>query len=413
MKTWDIEEIIENAKNHSPYYRELYKDIKYKKLSDLPPVDSSKFWNEEVLTSQSPSGLVFKSGGSTGSPKHSYFTNQEWESFTAFFGWGMSQGILESNDRVANLFYVGDMYASFLFIKDSLQSISATEMPMSHFPIGGATKNEQVLKTLNDFSINVVAGVPTALLALFEEFKDNRALYPKIKIEKILFGGEGLYPDQEKSFKNIFPDIEIASIGLASVDGGLLGYITPDCKSGEHRVFDGATIIEIVNPDTLEVITEKNIPGKVLLTNLTRKLMPIIRYPAGDMAIWIDDVNRASRKFCLQGRADEGARLGTVTVLFEEVRSILQTCLPEITAIQFQMVVNHFDGKDQLVIRVAAEVEKIKTDKILMVFAQEKKPYMDCLQKNLIHPIEIEFIEMSKLDKNERTGKLKRIIDRR
>jgi phenylacetate-CoA ligase len=413
MKRWDLNEVVEFAKNNSPYYKNLYQETEYKKLSDLPIADSTTFWKSEVLTSKSPSGLVFKSGGSTGSPKHSYFTNEEWISFTAHFGWGMSQGLLAKNDRIANLFYVGDMYASFLFIKDSLQSIPTADLPLTQFPIGGVTKNDQILKTLNEFSINVVVGVPTALLVLFEEFSLCRSLYPNIKIDKILFGGEHLYPDQEAALKKIFPELAVASIGLASVDGGLLGFISPDCKSGEHRVFDGATIIEIVDPDTLEVITQKNRVGKVLLTNLTRKLMPIIRFPAGDMAMWMEEENRPSRKFSLQGRADEGARVGTMTVFFDEMRSLIQHCLPSQTGIQFQMILNHFDGLDELVILIAGHYSENDNSKLVQAFQREKRVYQECLLKKLIHPVKFDFIEMSQLETNSRTGKLKRIIDRR
>ncbi len=413
MKRYDIEEIIEHAKKYSPYYKNLYKEINYKKLSDLPLVDPINFWKSIVITKENPTGIVFKSGGSTGSPKHSYFTYDEWRSFTSHFGWGMAQGILAPNDKVANLFYVGDMYASFLFIKDSLESIAENELPHTHFPIGGATQYDQILKTMNEFSINVVAGVPTALLALFEKYQSNRSDYPNIKLNKLLFGGEHLYPDQERAFNNIFPGIQISSIGLASVDGGLLGYITPDCKSGEHRVFDDATIIEIVDPDTLEVINEKNIVGKVLLTNLTRKLMPIIRYPAGDMAMWLDESDRPYRKFCLKGRADEGARLGTITILFEEIRVMLQNCLIENSGIQFQLVLNHFAHKDELIVKIAGMVNPDETKKILKIFESEKKVYLDSLEKNLIHPVKILSVSMQELELNQRTGKLKRIIDNR
>ena len=41
IQKWSLKEIVEHAKNNSPYYRELYKDIKFEKLSDLPIIDQS------------------------------------------------------------------------------------------------------------------------------------------------------------------------------------------------------------------------------------------------------------------------------------------------------------------------------------------------------------------------------------
>jgi len=120
IQKWSLKEIVENAKSHSPYYKLLYANSKFVNLSDLPITDQNKFWESNVLTSDKRDGIVFKSGGSTGAPKYSYFTSLEWQSFTESFGMGIAEGILSDDDRVANLFYVGDLYASFLFIKDSL-----------------------------------------------------------------------------------------------------------------------------------------------------------------------------------------------------------------------------------------------------------------------------------------------------
>ncbi|MBC7714698.1 MAG: hypothetical protein H7177_15235 [Rhizobacter sp.] len=414
MQKWLLKEIIEHAKKHSPYYRELYKNAKTDNLSDLPVIDQTNFWKSEVVTSTSPDGIVFKSGGSTGAPKYSYFTHLEWMAYTTSFGWGMSEGILDHGDRVGNLFYAGDLYASFLFIKDSLQFIPAEKKKITQFPIAGQTDHIQILKIIEEFGINTIVGVPSAILTMLEKY--NKTRFPKLKIEKILFGGEALYDDQHQALRNIFPDIKISSIGCASVDGGMIGYSSRDCANNEHRVYDDASIIEIVDPDTNEVITEKNILGKVLLTNLTRKLMPIIRYPAGDMAMWLEDEGVPNRKFKLQGRSEEAARLGTLSVYFEDTREMIIKSLSEISGIQFQMVLTHFDHKDELVLKIAgvnlsrgSGIEK----RVLEAFSKDKTSYEELLKKNLIHPLKIEIVEQKTLENNSRTGKLKRIIDMR
>lgn len=416
MRKWSIEEIIVNAKNNSPYYRELYKNVKSLKLEDLPPVDQAHFWKSEVITSKKSDGIIFKSGGSTGAPKYSYFTNEEWSSFTEAFGHGMSEGIIEEGDRLGNLFYVGDLYASFLFIKDSLQAIPKNKMGLTQFPIAGQTDHQQILKILQEFDVNVILGVPSAMLTMLEIYSKNKEQYKKLNIEKILFGGEALYEDQHKAFLNIFPNVKISSIGCASVDGGLIGYSSRDCQNGEHRVFDGANIIEIVDPDTLEVIKEKNRIGKVLLTNLTRKLMPIIRYPAGDLAMWIEEEGVANRKFKLQGRADEAARLGTLSVYFEDTREMIISELKGCDGVQFQMILKHFDHKDELTLNISTHDLKLAEglkNNILMAFIKEKPAYQDLLNKKLIHELKIEIVEAGKMETNHRTGKLMRIIDKR
>jgi phenylacetate-CoA ligase len=416
MQKWTLKEIVDYAKINSPYYSELYKNISSDKFSDLPIIDQSEFWKANVLTSKSPDGIIFKSGGSTGAPKYSYFTHKEWSAYTEGFGLGMSEGILDHGDKVANLFYVGDLYASFLFIKDSLQSIPVEKKKFTQYPIAGQTDHHQILKTLEEFEINMIVGVPSAILTLLEKYSSNKSQYPKIKLEKVLFGGEALYDDQHRALLEIFPNLQVSSIGCASVDGGLIGHSSRDCENNEHRVFDGVSLIEIVDPDTLEIITEKNKVGKILLTNLTRQLMPIIRYPAGDLAVWLEDEGTPNRKFKLKGRSEEAARLGTLSVYFEDTRDMIAHALINSQGIQFQMILKHFDHKDELTFKISgadlSTIEKSK-QKIIDAFIKEKAGYLDILKKNLVHPLKIEIVPQDQLEANTRTGKLKRIIDSR
>jgi phenylacetate-CoA ligase len=416
VKKYILKDILNYAYNFSPYYKKVLSNSKLESLSDVPIINQEEFWKANILTNNNPKGIVFKSGGSSGAPKFSYFTHEEWVTFTKYFGQGMGNGILESNDRVANLFYVGDLYASFLFIKDSLQWIDPDQCNITQFPIGGATDFNSILKTFEEFNINVICGVPSQILKLLEYYFENKTQFKKVNIQKILFGGEALYPDQETALKAIVPNVLISSIGCASVDGGLLGYSSQDCKNFEHRVFDEATIIEIVDPDSLEVITEVGRVGKVILTNLTRKLMPIIRYPAGDLAMWVEEAGTPNRKFKLTGRADEAARVGTISVYFEDTRQLVIDTLSEFSGIQFQMLIKHFDHKDELTFMITghnlASSEEL-INRVKDAFIKDKKVYLDVLNKNMIHPLKVNITSIDKLESNSRTGKLKRVIDLR
>jgi phenylacetate-CoA ligase len=181
-------------------------------------------------------------------------------------------------------------------------------------------------------------------------------------------------------------------------------------------MFDRANIIEIVDADTGEVISETGRVGRVLITNLTRKLMPIIRYPAGDLAMWMESAETPYRKFKLQGRSDEAARLGTISVYFEDTRTLVMKTLGEVKGLQFQMILNHFNHKDELILRIAGQSlrpdEKI-VERVIEAFKNDKPVYPSILSKNLIHPLKVEIVDMHQLEGNLRTGKLKRVIDKR
>jgi phenylacetate-CoA ligase len=415
MRTYSFAEIFTFAKRQSAYYQKLYQGLPNDpKLQDLPLVDSALFWaantpeNNQVLTATLQDGIVFKSGGTTGSPKFSYFSKEEWETFTFAFGEGMTLGGLCDGERVANLFYAGDLYASFLFI---MKSIEASPMKILHLPIGGTAELDHILKTLKDFKVDVWAGVPTSLLKMADAAIKNKVPAPK----KILFGGESLYPDQRDQLNALYPGVTIQSIGCASVDGGLVGFADAQCAPQEHRVFSKYTIIEIVNEDTGEVITKPGIVGKIVLTNLTRKLMPIIRYPVGDLGQWVDSESiQDQRKFKILGRSEEGARIGPATIYYDDISKALHIYQKDLMASGFQLLIRHFGNLDQLVVRIAsAKTDPSLASRITKTIESDREVLTDLISKKQIHPILIEFITAEELICQPRTGKLKRIIDER
>ncbi|MBT5092838.1 MAG: phenylacetate--CoA ligase family protein, partial [Halobacteriovoraceae bacterium] len=101
ITSYSIDEIIEYASTNSPFYRELYSGVSKPKLRNLPVLDQAPFWkalgDDKLLTANSRDGVVFKSGGTTGNPKHSYFNREEWESFCHIFGTGMSDNLREGD----------------------------------------------------------------------------------------------------------------------------------------------------------------------------------------------------------------------------------------------------------------------------------------------------------------------------
>ncbi|HEY9718280.1 MAG TPA: hypothetical protein V6C69_12480, partial [Trichormus sp.] len=293
-------------------------------------------------------------------------------------------------------------------------SVSALQLPIS-----GGTAWQNVLKTVEDFGSNVLAGLPTTILNIAEQYAQHADDYPQIKVDKILFGGESMYPDQRRRLQSIFPNVTIMSLGYASVDAGLLGYADPSCGPDEHRVFGNATILEIVDEETAEVIDQTDRPGKVLITNLTRGLTPIIRYPAGDRAVWKEPKSDANldRKFLILGRADEAARVGPVSVYYEDVQTFLSESDLGIDITTFQLVIKHFEMKDVLTLKIAlADGISTRTEaesKIAALFNQARPMFAQAVEQQIIHPLSIEWATAENIEINQRTGKMRRVIDQR
>lgn len=420
MKNYPLNTIIANAKALSPFYHQLYRKLSEDgpwKLEDLPLIKQKSFWkanqidNNQLLTDQLNDGIVFKSGGTTGDPKFSAYTKMEWETMTGTFGFHFGENGLKKGDRVANLFYVGQLYASFIFLSDTIERCP---VDVTIFPISGSAPADFIVNTLKDFKINVVLCVPTTIMTLADYLHSNQI--KGVDIEKIYFGGETMYEDQRNHLKEVFPNVEIRSVGYASVDAGLLGFADDTCDFNEHRQFDQHHIIEIIDEESGKPIKEKGVKGKIYSTNLSRLLMPIIRYPVGDNGYWVEEEGSPNRKFKILGRSEEGARIGPITFYMEDLLHILKEFSHDFRFSNAQMLIQHFDHKDGLIIKLAVEeipVDETLNQKIIAAIYKERHMFEDEIKKGKVHPVKIEWCHSNDLEINKRTGKLLQIIDKR
>ncbi len=417
---FSLEEIVDHARKHSPFYKELYKNLPEQgwNLENLPVIDSKKFWlanvsgkDNKVITNINSGGIVFKSGGTTGAPKHSCYSREEWRTMCQDLGQHFKSVGLKDGDRVANLFYGGSLYASFLFVYHSLMEAPVDTM---QFPLSGSAAPELVIETIKEFNINVLMGIPTTILKFINHIAQHEN---SIKIDRIFYAGETMFPDQRNIIKRIFPDIEIYTCGLATVDAGFLAWADNTCGFNEHRVLEKHTIIEIIDPKTYEPIVKEGQEGIIIATNLTRKLMPIIRYPIGDYGMWCEPENTIHRKFVLLGRSDLGARVGPATVYVSDIERIIKKFSNIVEIENFQLIVKHENNLDKLIINLVVREKSSNlnevAEKFIKTLLNERKMLADLINENLIHPVDVKWINSSELIINKRTGKCMRVVDNR
>jgi phenylacetate-CoA ligase len=358
MMNSPLNDLVDYVRNHSPFFAELYGDLPTTdwQLTDLPLIDPIKYWRQSqsladwpVLTGPVGQGHVFKTGGSTGEGKLSVFTREEWRAFTCGFSQGLAMQ-LQPGDRVANLFFAGDLYTSLLFIHDAL---AYSPIPVVEFPFTGQVVDGVLAQAIVDHHINVLAGVPVMLSRFARSLQQQgRQL---LQVRCILYGGESVFPEQLQLFNEVFPHARIGSIGCASVDAGLIGAASPDCQPGEHRLFDADTVVEIIDEISGQPLTEPEQCGLLVVTNLRRHLMPIIRYPTGDLACWCEPQYQPQRKFMLQGRAGSShrVRIGTLSLFPADIAGLLQQQVSGLLG--WQLLLDRQAGADQLIVQVASK----------------------------------------------------------
>ena len=415
FKTYSLKEIIKYARTNSKYYADLYKDIpEDAELEELPLVVQSDFWANcdkhggTVATAKQVDGQIFKSGGTTGDPKYSLYTAEEWATMCECSGAVLAKGGLTNGMKIANLFYAGGMYASFLYTYSMLYFAPAKTIM---YNLSGNIDIEEMVTTIHDHQITCIAGVPSILMRIISYIEENNLT--GFAVDTVYFAGETLYMDQrERMSKVLGNELEFRSIFYASNDGGPIGYFTQDCGFNEHRVMSDLCIMELIDPDTGEVIREAGKPGVIYITSLYKALIPLIRYPAGDMGEYVEPEGVADRKFRILGRSDVAARAGYVTIYPSDIGNVLKKCGIDYYA--YQIIVSR-DTKDKFTFRIAvpSECGEKETEQFLQELYKERTLMLDAITDGTVYVPEIEWCKASDLEYNKRTGKLKVIIDNR
>ncbi|UQS16505.1 phenylacetate--CoA ligase family protein [Pseudomonas sp. HS6] len=414
----ELQDLVAFARQHSRFYASHFADVaeQVTSLSELPVIDPAHYWKGSqdldrwpVLTAGLGNAMVFKTGGTTRDGKLSVFERGEWQTLVEDFGRSLNVH-LNKGDRVANLFFVGDLYASFIFTHDALAHV---QPGVVEFPFTGHVDSAVLTDAISRHRINVLAGLPAHLLtfAAWLERQGRRLGC----VERLLYGGESLFPAQLQLLGRVFPNVRVASMGYASVDAGFIGASHPDCALGEHRMTRGHSVLEILDEQTGEVIEECDRTGRLVMTNFTRRLMPLIRYPVGDRACWRELDRTPMRKFALMGRSADSqrVRVGILTLLPDEIGNTVQ----RITGSDdWQLVIEQVGTKDVLRLKWAPDAVQstpFDTDRRLHSALIEHYPLIKQLNADHLLDMEIHCCTVQDLSCHPRSGKRQRVLDLR
>jgi phenylacetate-CoA ligase len=413
-----LNELITYARQHSGFYTETLGPVNQPitALAQLPLTDPVDYWDQShdldrwpVLTGSPSQALVFKTGGSTSAGKLSIYSRSEWHTLVRDFGHSLTMQF-KPDDRVANLFFAGDLYASFLFIHDALAHVVTS---ITEFPFTGDVDSSVLAEAIVQHRINVLAGVPAHLLAFAAWLSRHGQILQGV--ETILYGGESLFASQRQVLGLVFPNARITSIGYASVDAGFIGASTLDCDDGEHRMQDEHAIIEIIDEVSGALIDDCDQPGLLVLTNLNRTLMPLIRYPVGDRACWREPAGTARRKFALKGRSasSQRVRVGLLSLIPSEIGAIVQHT---VGSDDWQLMIEQTAHKDILSLKWQPTTPPPSDENACRQLESrlvECYPLIKKLQADQLLELRIQRCTSEDLQRHPRSGKCLRVLDRR
>ncbi len=409
--------IVDYFRENSPLLSKRYQGIQFNDFESFRkiPLLSGEDYKKHIppngdglMSRKMEGGYVFSSGGTTGKPKSVYRTLEEQHFNTVRLGKGLRLSIFDEHDRVANLLFAGNMWASFVSFNQALEHTGCTILP-----IGGNHPMEVIVQNLTNFRPNGVISIPSVLLSLAEYVETHKI---DLTIEKVSVGGEHLFQESREYLKRILGVKEIASTGYTTNDTGAIGY---QCKhligTSLHHVHEDLHYVEILDVETNEPVKIGE-AGKIVVTNLQHKLMPAIRYEVGDLCRWVDmkcECGRKTRILELLGRSDDIVIIGGGNITPDIISAAIYP-FDEISS-HFQMIVKIVNNKDTLEILIEAKEEEFDdiSTKVRAAILKLSKELSTMYQEGLINDVKVTILKPNTIPRNSKTGKISLIKDER
>jgi phenylacetate-coenzyme A ligase PaaK-like adenylate-forming protein len=362
------------------------------------------------------SELFFKSGGSSGEPKLSVFTYDDYHAQMRAAAQGLyAAGLDPATDRCINLFFGGGLYGGFVSFFTILENLKAVQLPM-----GAHADLEFVGRMIVDKRVDTLLGMPSYLKGLFAA---NHELFKRYRgIRKIFYGGEHLSEAQCAYFEAEYGVELIRSAAYGSNDIGPMGYQCSQCEGSVHHLHEGLHRLEILDADRDEPV-EGSEAGRLVFSSRVRKGQSLARYDVGDLGRWVEGAcgcGRHAPRFELLGRQGDIFRCGGCFFNYRKFALILSE-IPALAAAEFQLVISRADdvlGRELLELRFARGDGGSRSPG-----ASEDAVRVACLEgceelrESVLDEGAVEFaaraVEPASLERVASSGKLKRVIDRR
>ncbi len=363
-----LEKLVRYAKENSPFYQELYKDIGDDfRLQDLPPVSKPQMMSafDTVVTDRAVSMnridefckdldhvgrmldgkyLVFKTSGSTGNPATVLYDRQFIDvssaiaAFRTFARHEDYQAFMHNGKRTAGVFADYGFYLAC-----GMSRYLQLKMPgkQTKITVDVNAPQEQIIEQLNAFQPSMLSGYPSNL-ALLAEY-DQLRIHPDV----VITGGELLTDAVRKKLSDRFGCYVQTHYSCTEA-----GEIACECSEGHLHINEDWVILEPVDLDN-HPVGYGVLSDKVLITNLGNYIQPFIRYELTDRVIVHNEPCGCGKNTLwleIEGRTDD-------TLLFENNVKIapmsLYKILEEVPSIQrFQLIQT---SEKRLVLRIVSD----------------------------------------------------------
>lgn len=401
-----LQQAVLYAGQNSPFYRQIFqeKQTPWEAVFSMGDFENLPFTDKYDLRRAYPLGLqavssgevvrIHSSSGTTGNPVIIPYTRKDVEDWAIMFARCYAMAGITKEDVIQITPGYG-LWTAGIGFQAGAERLGAMAIPM------GPGNTEKQLQMMQDLKSTVFCSTSSYALLIAEEVQ-KRGLSQKIFLKKGIIGSER-WGDLMRCRISEELNIELFDIyGLTEVYGPGIGI---DCThhQGMHY-WDDYLYFEIIDSETGKVLPVGE-TGELVITTYHKQAAPLIRYRTHDITRILPEICPCGCGFPMidriVGRTDEMTKVKGVNIFPGQVDCILRDV--EGVSSEYQVIIQHTDGKDVLVLKVERKREGNK--------AEIREKIATYFKTRIGIRIEVEVLELGEIPRSEK--KTKRIIDYR
>ena len=344
---------------------------------------------------------IHSSSGTTGIPTVIYLTGEDLNHWTDLLARSIVATGCSSKDVFQNMMTYG------LFTGGLGLHYGAERVGMTVIPVGGGNTPRQI-RMMKDFKTTVLHVTPSYLLHIHSKLDELETTPEQLSLKRAFLGAEPYSENTRMKLEEIFGIDAFNSYGLSEMNGPGVAF---ECvyKQDMH-VWEDAYIIEIIDPKTGQRLPDGE-TGEVVLTNLVRHAMPLLRYRTRDLAYVHPEpcpCGRTHRRLSrIMGRTDDMLIVNGVNVFPSQIEEVVMA-VPEVGT-NYQIHLTKAGTLDKLTVKVEIYSKMFTGD--LNELEKLKKRIGEKLRASITINPNVELHEPGALPHFE--GKGKRVVDDR
>jgi phenylacetate-CoA ligase len=341
------------------------------------------------------------STGTTGKPIVVAYTQQDVDVWTNVMSRSFAACGLHRGDIIQNAYGYG-LFTGGLGAHYGAEALGATVIPIS----GGNTQRQ--IMVLKDFKVTAICCTPSYFLHIIDQAAEMGVNMKDLPLRAGVFGAE---PWTESMRQCIQQESGIKAYdiyGLSEIIGPGVA-VECTCQAGPH-IFEDYFYPEIIDPATGQPCPD-GVEGELVLTTLSKRAMPMIRYRTRDITALTSEpcaCGRTLRRIKrISRRSDDMIIIRGVNVYPSQIETALlkvEGALPH-----YQIILTREKGLDEMEVQVEV-TQDVFSDTV---------GGLEQLQTRLTKSIEsttglrprVRLIQPHSIPRSE--GKAKRVIDKR